>query len=174
MRPGELGLPVIDPITLGRLYRQHAPVLRLYARQWAESGEDLVQDAFVRLAQESPPPERILPWLYRVIRNLALAQYRGSSRRRLREIRSGQPVAWFAAVEEQLDGQEATRLLAELDLEMREVIVARVWGGLTFAEIADLVGCSLPTAQRRYQAALTELRERLEGRWMPTKQTPTI
>jgi RNA polymerase sigma-70 factor (ECF subfamily) len=65
-------------------------------------------------------------------------------------------------------------MLAELALELREVIVARLWGGLTFAEIAEMVGCSLATAQRRYQAGLIELRERLEGRWMPTYRTPTI
>jgi len=167
----EPGMPAMDPMTLGRLYRQHAPALRLYARQWSDSGEDLVQDAFVRLAQQTPPPERVLSWLYRVIRNQALANYRSSARRRNRErARAG---AWFRVADDPLDAQEATRLLAELSLEMREVIVAKLWGGLTFAEIAELVGCSLPTAQRRYQAGLTELRERLEGRWTPTYRTPT-
>jgi RNA polymerase sigma-70 factor (ECF subfamily) len=77
-------------------------------------------------------------------------------------------------VDEQLEAQEATQLLAELALETREVVVARIWGGLTFAEIADLVECSLPTAQRRYQAGLNELKERLEGRWTPTYRNPTI
>jgi len=164
-------MPAMDPMTLGRLYRQHAPALRLYARQWSDSGEDLVQDAFVRLAQQTPAPERVLSWLYRVIRNQALANYRSSARRRNRErARAG---AWFRVADDPLDAQEATRLLAELSLEMREVIVAKLWGGLTFAEIAELVGCSLPTAQRRYQAGLTELRERLEGRWTPTYRTPT-
>jgi RNA polymerase sigma-70 factor (ECF subfamily) len=167
-------MPAIDPKMLGRLYRQHAPALRLYARQWADCAEDLVQDSFVRLAQESPSPDKVLPWLYRVIRNLALANFRSTKRRRRRETHRAGSAAWFAAVDDQLDAQEATRLLAELGLETREVIVARLWGGLTFAEIADLVGCSLPTAQRRYQAGLTELRERLEGRWTPTYRTPTI
>ena len=168
-------MPSLEPKVLGRLYRQHAPVLRLYARQWGESSEDFVQEAFVRLAQQSPPPEPVLPWLYRVIRNQALADYRGANRRRQREAHRGQStsVAWFADVGDQLDAREATRLLGELALEMREVIVARLWGGLTFAEIAELVGCSLPTAQRRYQTGLTELRERLEGRWTPTHPTPT-
>jgi RNA polymerase sigma-70 factor (ECF subfamily) len=174
MVPGELGEPAIDAPTLGRLYRQHAPALRLYARQWSDGGEDLVQDAFVRLAQESPPPERIIPWLYRVIRNLAIANYRSATRRRRRETRRHNAETWFATVDDQLDAQEATRMLGELALEMREVIVARLWGGLTFSEIADLVGCSLPTAQRRYHSGLIELRERLEGRWMPTSRNPTI
>jgi RNA polymerase sigma-70 factor (ECF subfamily) len=168
-------MPSLEPKDLGRLYRQHAPALRLYARQWSESCEDLVQETFVRLAQQSPPPEPVLPWLYCVLRNQALANYRGAIRRRQREIERGQTGAasasWFADVDDQLDAREATRLLGELSLELREVIVARLWGGLTFAEIAELVGCSLPTAQRRYQAGLTELRERLEGRWTPT---PTI
>jgi RNA polymerase sigma-70 factor (ECF subfamily) len=170
-------MPSLEPKALGRLYRQHAPTLRLYARQWGEGSEDLVQEAFVRLAQQSPPPEPVVPWLYCVIRNQALANYRGAIRRRQREVQRGQTratsVSWFAGVDDQLDAQEATRLLSELTLETREVIVARLWGGLTFAEIAELVGCSLPTAQRRYQTGLTELRERLEGRWTPTHPTPT-
>ena len=117
-------MPPLEPKALGRLYRQHAPALRLYARQWGGGADDLVQDAFVRLAQQAPPPERVLPWLYRVVRNLALADFRSDSRRRKREARSSAPVEWFARVDDQLDAREATRLLAELPLEEREVIVA--------------------------------------------------
>ena len=161
-------MPRIAPEELGRLYREHAPALRLYARQWPEGDEDLVQDAFVKLAQESPPPGQVLPWLYRVVRNGALAAARGQARRRRRQDRTSAPEAWFAAADDHLDGREATRLLAELPLEQREVVVARIWGGLTFEEVARLAGCSLPTAHRRYQAGLSALRERLEGRCTPT------
>jgi RNA polymerase sigma-70 factor (ECF subfamily) len=151
-------MPSLEPRELGRLYRQHAPALRLYARQWGEGSEDLVQEAFVRLAQQLSPPDQVLPSLYRVIRNQALADNRGAIRRRQRETRQGDYAStllnWFADAGDQLDAQEATRLLGELSLEFREVVVARLWSGLTFAEIAELVGCSLPTAQRRYQAAL--------------------
>ncbi len=163
----------IEPIVLGRLYRQHAPALLLYARQWGSGAEDLVQNAFVHLAQQSPPPEQVLPWLYRVVRNEALAAQRGAARRRQRERRASSPEAWFTAFEDRLDSNEAARLLAELPLELREVIVARLWGGLTFEEISRLVGSSLPTAHRRYHTGLAQLRERLEGRCTPTKTTPT-
>jgi RNA polymerase sigma-70 factor (ECF subfamily) len=158
----------IAPEELGRLYREHAAALRLYARQWPAGDEDLVQDAFVKLAQQSPAPERALPWLYRVVRNGALAAGRGSARRRRRQGRASAAEAWFATADDHLDGQEATRLLAELPLEQREVVVARIWGGLTFEEVARLAGCSLPTAHRRYQAGLAALRERLEGPCTPT------
>jgi RNA polymerase sigma-70 factor (ECF subfamily) len=156
---------------LGRLYREHAPALRLYVRQWPEGDEDLVQDAFVKLAQQSPPPEQVLPWLYTVVRNSALAAGRGQSRRRRREDSISASEAWFAAADDHIDGREATKLLAELPLEQREVIVARIWGGLTFQEVARLAGCSLPTAHRRYQTGLAALRERLSDPC--TKTTPT-
>src|SRR5437016_6251764 len=155
-------MALIGPEVLGGLYRQHAPALRLYARQWADGGEDIVQDAFVKLARQDPPPGRVLPWLYRVVRNGALAACRAAGRRRRREGRVSAPEAWFAATDDQLDAQEVARLLSELPLELREAIVARVWGGLTFEEAAALAGCSLPTAHRRYQAGLTALREKLE------------
>ena len=129
-----------------------------------------MQSAFVRLAQQVPPPERVLAWLYRVVRNEALAAHRSLARRRLREQEAG-PREWFSSAEDRLDAEEASALLAQLPLDLREVIVARLWGGLTFDEIARLVGCSLPTAHRRYQTGLAQLRERLEGRWTRTPTT---
>jgi RNA polymerase sigma factor (sigma-70 family) len=163
-------MPSTDPHLLARLYRQHAPALRLYARQWGGGAEDLVQEAFVCLARQESPPDNVRAWLYRVVRNQALTAARTAARRKRREELASAPEAWFSRADEQLDAREATRVLAELPLETREVIVARLWGGLTFEEIAGLVGCSLPTAHRRYQAGLAQLRERLDGRW---KHTPT-
>ena len=156
-------MPRISPEELAQLYREHAAALRLYARQWPAGGEDLVQDAFVKLAQQAPPPEQPLAWLYRVVRNGALAGGRGEARRRERDRRACAAEAWFAP-DERLDSLEAVRALTELPLEQRELIVARIWGGLRFEELADLAGCSLPTAHRRYEAGLVALRERLEGR----------
>lgn len=155
-------MPRMGPEELGRLYRQHAPALRLYARQWPNGDEDLVQEAFIKLAQQAPPPEQVLPWLYRVVRNGALAAQRGWFRRRRREDRPNAAKAWFATDDDRIDGQEAARLLAELPLELREIIVARIWGGLKFEEIARLADCPLATAHRRYQAGLGVLRERLQ------------
>ena len=163
----------IAPEELGRLYREHAPALRLYVRQWPNGDEDTVQDAFIKLAQQSPAPERVLPWLYRVVRNGALSAGRVEARRRRREGRVSGSEAWFAAADDRIDGLEATRLLAELPIEQREVMVARIWGGLTFEAVAQLAGCSLPTAHRRYQLGLAQLRERLEGRWTRTPTAPT-
>jgi len=147
----ESGMLPIDPMLLGRLYRQHAPALLLDARQWADGAEDVVQDAFVRLAQQKPQPANVVPWLYRVIRNQAFANRRRDARRRRREALTVQACPGFPPWTINWTPCLATRHLAELPLEVSEVMVARLWGGLTFAEVAKLVGCSLPTAQRRDQ-----------------------
>ena len=48
-------------------------------------------------------------------------------------------------------------LVGDMMPEQREVIVARHWGGLSFEQIAEVVGCSASTAFRRYAAGVEEL-----------------
>ena len=78
-----------------------------------------------------------LPWLYRVVRNEALAaQSHGDAA--TAAANSG-PAAPRRGSPAPTTGWTPTRppaLLAELPLELREVIVARLWGGLTFEEVA--------------------------------------
>src|SRR3954462_4667631 len=121
----------IGPELLGRLFDEHAPALVLYARQWSDRPEDMVQDAFVALARQSRPPDRVVPWLYRVVRNGSIASARGDRRRRRREAVASDPEAWFAAADERVDAADAARLLSELEPDAREVVVARLWGRLT-------------------------------------------
>jgi RNA polymerase sigma factor (sigma-70 family) len=157
----------IGPDDLGRVYDEHAPALVLYARQWCDTPEDVVQDAFVQLARQRIAPDRIGPWLFRVVRNGAINARRNEQRRRKIEARSscgGDP--WFTSDDDRIDASFITMLLAELDLETREVVVARFWGGLKFDEIARLQGCSVTTAHRRYQSGLAVLNKRLEDKWI--------
>jgi RNA polymerase sigma-70 factor (ECF subfamily) len=157
---------------LGRLFDEHARVLVLYARQWCDAAEDVVQEAFVSLAKERVAPERVVAWLYRVVRNGALMAARSDRRRRAREARAAGREAWFGSADERIDAQHAQVLLAELEPDVRAVIVARIWGGLTFDEIAQAEGCSVTTAHRRYQAGLARLHERLERPWTLLTRSP--
>jgi RNA polymerase sigma factor (sigma-70 family) len=154
-------MPAIGAEQLGRLFDEHARALSLYARQWSDAPEDVVQDAFICLARQRTLPDRVVPWLYRVVRNTAIDSMRGSRRRQRHEEKAATDGVCFAATDDQIDAEAASRLLDELDGETREVIVARIWGGLTFEEVARLQGCSLTTAHRRYQAGLARLQERL-------------
>jgi RNA polymerase sigma factor (sigma-70 family) len=158
---------VMGPDVLGRLIDRHAPALILYARQWCNAPEDVVQEAFVKLCQEKPAPANVVPWVYRVVRNGALGVARAARRRERHEEAAAarQPVWFVPESASRLDAAEATAALERLSPEQREVIVAHLWGELTFEQVAELMGCSASTAQRWYAAALAALRERLNVPW---------
>jgi RNA polymerase sigma-70 factor (ECF subfamily) len=155
----------ITPERLAELFDAHADALGLYARQWTDSPADLIQESFLRLASQRKPPERVVPWLYRVVRNAAYEANRREGRRRKNEARASTAESWFAALDDRIDATSASHQLLQLDREIRCVIIARIWGGLTFEEIAEAEGCSLTTAHRRYRSGLEQLLERLEPSW---------
>src|SRR5262249_4554188 len=141
----------------------HAAALVLYARQWACAPEDVVQEAFVRLAALARPPDNAAAWLFRAVRNGAISQARAESRRRRHEqaaaarapagVGPGQPPGRA--------GRPAAEALAALPGELREPVVAHLWGGRSFTEVGELMGTSASTAHRRYVEGLAVLRERL-------------
>lgn len=158
----------IGPERLARLFDDHAAALVLYARSRCDRPEDVVQEAFLALARQSGEPEPVVPWLYRVVRNGALMASRGERRRKRREAAVAAREDGFDAADDRIDAAHAARLLGELEPESREVVVARLWGGLTFEEVARVQGCSVSSAHRRYQAALARLQERMDGPCCPT------
>jgi len=153
----------MNPDLLGRLIDRHAPALELYARQWCETADDVVQEAFVKLAGQNPVPDQPVAWLFRAVRNGALNAGTASRRRRRHEAQAAAgTLPWFNPNSSpELEPEQAQAALAALPLEQREVIVAHLWGGLTFAEIAGLVESSASSIHRRYQAGILTLREHL-------------
>jgi RNA polymerase sigma-70 factor (ECF subfamily) len=158
-------MQVMGPELLGRLLDEHAAALVLYARQWCAAPEDVVQEAFVKLAAQRPSPVRVVPWLYRVVRNGAISAGRSSRRRRLHEAEAAARVPeWFVPSESaRLDTEAATAALQQLPAEQRETVVAHLWGGLTFEQVGALTGVSSSTAHRRYLSALEALRQKLRA-----------
>ncbi len=156
----------IDAELLGRLLEERGPALALYAAQWTDAADDCVQEALVELARQPELPERVVAWLYRVVKNRALNAARGARRRREREtqamtdrlIDSRQRTAFDrdAAI-------EAVEALGQLETDERELVVMRIWGGLTFDEIGEALAISTATAHRHYMRALTKLRTILES-----------
>src|SRR5687768_8667494 len=130
----------LDGPQLAKLIESQAAALQLWVRRRCASGEDVVQEAFCRLAIQDPPPTNPTAWLYRVCRNLAERQRLSDDRRRKRELARAQ--LNFAA-NDQADPLEIAETLAALDEladELREVLIARLWGQLSLEEVAKLCG----------------------------------
>lgn len=162
----------MDPDAIGRLLDRHEAALTLFARQLCEAPEDVVQEAFLRLGDMDREPENPGAWLFRVVRNLALDAAVAAGRRRKHESRAAaESPGWFdPAAPEGPDPAEAEAALRALPCEEREVIVAHLWGGLTFEQIGRTIGASSSTAHRLYGRGLQTLRERL-GASCPTRET---
>jgi DNA-directed RNA polymerase specialized sigma24 family protein len=161
---------VMDARRLAELIDAHAPALVLYARQWCAAPEDVVQEAFCKLASARSWPDDPQAWLFRVVRNAAIDAGRSDHRRVRREASVARPVRWF--VEPGIDGLDAAFAVAALEslpCEQREVIVARLWGGMTFEQFAAIAGCSASSAHRRFEAGLDALREKLGASCPKTK-----
>jgi RNA polymerase sigma factor (sigma-70 family) len=152
----------MSPRQIANLIDAHAPALLLFARQFCGCPEDVVQEAFLKLVAQREWPREAAPWLYRVVRNAALDAIKSQRRRERREQAAAHAARWFVEPEiDGLDAEAASAALAGLPLEQREVIVAHLWGGLTFEQVGATIGGSASTAYRRYQAGLAALREKL-------------
>jgi RNA polymerase sigma factor (sigma-70 family) len=161
-----------DAERLTRIVTECAAALALYARQWLDgsSADDAVQEALTALLGQREPPRNPTAWMYRAVRNAAIDAVRQAERRRRRE----ESVArvrgsWFVPEPDSLiDARAAEESLRQLSPEQREVVVLRIWGDLTFAEIAEITQLSVSTVHDRYKTALGELRRVLE-KPCPTK-----
>ncbi|TDU81080.1 RNA polymerase sigma-70 factor (ECF subfamily) [Prosthecobacter fusiformis] len=151
-----------------------APKLLLYAVQLCPSradAEDVVQMAFVRWWKRFPEGnEEHIPLLYAAVRTIALDQRRSDTRRSRREAASNVALPMgdapvFDTSPEQKETaliiQEAMQTLPE---DQREVVTLKLWGGLTFAEIATTMGESINTVSGRYRYALQSLQKKLAPR----------
>jgi RNA polymerase sigma factor (sigma-70 family) len=152
----------MSPREIAKLVDTHAPALLLYARQFCAVAEDVVQEALLKLVSQRQPPRDLAAWLYRVVRNAALDTATAQRRRTRREQVVARSARWFSEPDvDGLDAEQAESAMKELPVEQRETIVAHLWGGLTFAQIAEVAGTSVSTAFRRYEAGIAGLRERL-------------
>jgi len=155
---------------LAALIKTQLPALLLFARQWPhDSPEDIVQEAFMRLLEQPEPPENVTAWLFTVVRNLSNNHIRSEKRRKNREFfKTSQESSWFIVQDrddETNDNHtELIEQLQKLPFQYREVIVAKIWGKLTFDQIAATLGMSNSSAHRTYQAGLKLLQEKIISR----------
>lgn len=158
---------------------EHGGKLHLFARQQTRregDAEDVLQEALVKLARKVETGQFVggqeswMPFLYTQIRREAIDLGRRNDRRKRREemvvedekIGETGISAWFegAGYEDERRGM-VEEALQELPQKFSEVIVMKIWGGRTFAEIGEILDISMNTAASRYRYGVEALRKRL-------------
>jgi RNA polymerase sigma-70 factor (ECF subfamily) len=159
------------PLAFDQVFRVHAPyvgalVLKLIGRPGYV--DDVVQDVFIQAHRglaKLRDPDAVRPWLRRI-----------AVRRARRWLRKRWVLRWFreldvdaetqlvdasASPEERAQVTRVYRSLERLPKDERLVWVLRLVEGETLEAIAEMLGCSVSTVQRRLraaQAAMGELR----------------
>jgi len=153
-------------------FEQLAPKLLLYARQWVQSAadaEDVVQNAFVRFWRRQPSAAaEHYPLLFAAVRTSAIDFLRSQDRRLRREnddrvevLRDEAP-CFDSGLENREHAEAIGAALERLPQAQREVVVLKIWGDLTFAQIAQNLDESINTIASRYRYALEALRRHIK------------
>jgi RNA polymerase sigma-70 factor (ECF subfamily) len=152
-----------------RIYRF---VKRMVGEAWAE---DVTQEVFVRVHRSVGayrPEGRFESWLFAIANNLCIDQCRRrrpeASVSELGEEASAEQFPATApppseAVEEEERRRALLKAVERLPPEQRQVFLMREEGGLSFREIAGVVGCPLNTALGRMHYAMENLRKALKA-----------
>jgi RNA polymerase sigma-70 factor (ECF subfamily) len=152
------------------LVRRHAVgLLTFLARMTGDHhrAEELFQEVFLavwlkRRQYQYPRPFR--PWLYAIALNRCRADYRvrRPEPAPLGEYAMPDPEATPAEVAVSAEtAAKVSSAVTRLPAQQRAVVVLRVWQGLPYAKIAEIVGCSEGTVRSHMHHALIALRHTL-------------
>jgi len=138
--------------------------------------DDIFQDTFVKviktLKSNSYSEEgKFLPWVMRISYNLVIDHFRKNKKMPMyRETEEFSIFSTMSNNEPNIESQLITeqvendlqRLIQELPVDQKEVLIMRMYQDLSFKEIADLTGVSINTALGRMRYAIMNLRKVIE------------
>ncbi|MEX1908975.1 RNA polymerase sigma factor SigE [Janibacter sp. Y6] len=164
------------PPTWHEVVEQHGPqVYRLAYRLTGDhhDAEDLTHDVFVRVFRslDSYSPGTFEGWLHRITTNLFLDRARRSQRLRFDAIGEGLAARLRTTSPDPYEVYERTHLDADIQAaldalppQFRAAVVLCDLEGLTYEEVADVLGVKLGTVRSRIHRGRARLRESLAHR----------
>src|ERR1700719_5067887 len=158
--------------------RWERPIYALAYRTIGREDEarDVCQETFLRAFRALPRfrgQAKFSSWLYRIALNLCRDWMRRQRRTPVVQAPEDVDLMDLAAASEPSESIEdlvarqqqvraVQRAMTVLPEEQRAAIILKEYHGLTFQEIADLVGCPLSTVKTRLYQGLTVLRRELD------------
>ncbi len=138
-----------------------------------ETSEDLLHEVFLRVLRAAPrfePRGSVASWMFRIGANVLYSDWRRRRASRVVSIESVEPAALSIASDDDSETRRVHRrfagaaraALAKISENHRVVFQLKVEEGLTYTEIASVVGCPVGTAKSRFHHAVRELRALLE------------
>ena len=167
---------------LAPLVRRYASPLLTYIQRMIgdrHRSEELFQEVFLTVwtkRRQYKLSKRFRSWLFAIATNRCRADFR---KQQTQHVAIGGDALIATAedgdrtpVETAVNTETATLVemaVASLPAQQRSVVVLRTWNGMTFAEIAKVVGCGESTARSYMHHALASMRQFLEPRMRDTQ-----
>jgi RNA polymerase sigma-70 factor (ECF subfamily) len=148
---------------LERLYRRYAPWLTArLRRRYGADAEDIVQDAWLRLAPIDAGTEIRFPkaFLLTLASNIAMSRERRDRRRRA-ILEDATPTRSAVQAPDQIDALLLEEVIGGLPQPLRDVFVLSRMGGLTTVQIGEELGISPKAVEQRMTRALAHCSKRL-------------
>lgn len=156
-----------DMVAFGHLVQPHLDsvytVILRYVGREAEA-EDILQEALVKAMAKHrrfQPGRPIRPWLLTIALNLARSRMRSPWWRRALGL-SGCEIAGGVSPEESALGEDhdarIRAALATLPAKYREALALYYLGDLTYAEMSEITGLSVPNLKQRVRRGIPKLR----------------
>ena len=161
-----------DERAASELVARHAQALARFAASFGahEEIDDLVQDTFIRAFQSLDgfrAESSFRTWLFTIERRLLLDRRRAEKRRPSRvEVQEDDASTEYDALDAMVAGESANRVreaMTKLSPTQREVFALRVAQGLSYKEIAELVGTTEGAARVHYHNAMRAVKEFLDA-----------
>ncbi len=158
------------PVDIEALYDAHAQALFAFLLNFTRNEadtRDLLQDVFVKVSERPALLEGVRDeraFLLRLAHNLAIDLIRRRGTREKSHEAASQALPVFAPAsepDEQAFREALATALGDLVAEQRAVVHLKLWEGLTFQEIAEVLSIPANTAASRYRYGLDKLRDRL-------------
>ncbi|MBX3461333.1 MAG: sigma-70 family RNA polymerase sigma factor [Planctomycetes bacterium] len=157
-----------DHAAFAELYQRHRHGLFGYALSLcADEAEaaDATQEIWLRAIEDARrlrSVHNVRAYLFAGLRNAVIDRFRRAQRER-KALAQGKPATMLVKPRDTMtSAEEADRLdqaLRRLPEEQREVVLLKIYGELTFAEIAEVLGENPRTVESRHRLALEKLRE---------------
>lgn len=162
---------------LETLVRRYASPLLTYLQRMVgdpHRAEDMFQDAFLAVWVKRRTyrfPNRFRSWLFAIATNRCREAFRRASTLPMVSVDEPDELPMPGSDPSPVDvavATETARLVAmavaRLPDQQRSVLVLRNWNGLSYAEIAEIVGCSEATVRSHMHHGLAAIRRFLEPR----------
>ncbi len=153
------------------LYTLHVDAIYKYLHRRTlvrEIAEDLTSTVFLKAMESirSFDPNRgpLRAWLYRIARNSLIDHYRRQSSHTVDiesiwDLPSQESASELA--EHSVDAQKLHEAMKHLTPAQRQIVLLRVWEGLSYKEIAELTGKSEGSCKVMFSRAVADLRSHL-------------